>query len=438
MTTDEAAAPVLHIVPEPVNLDVMFEEDNANPIYDYLQDVRNPLEARRLAGEWILAHRPDNAMLIAMTRDAMNSMEPAVLETPEETRMHAEANFQRLVDQKALERYAFHKGDELAKQRLEEEKAEEWRDSAPLAERLRLVDFATLGVETEEPAYAIPRMLPEGSYVAFYSAAGLGKSLLVQEAAVAVATGGEFLGETCKQRRVLYLDMENPRSAIRDRMESLGVPLTDDLTAWLHYSHLADWSALDSKAGGAMLLEAVDELGAEVVILDTTMRAIDGLEDKSDTFNGLYRHVVYGLKARNVAFLRLDHVGKDPEKGQRGSSAKEGAEDLTWQLEPGFGDDRYVLRRKKNRLGLEGTGVIALHRLSDPLRHLVVTSDPAREDKIEKAMIILDLAGAPLGIARRAAKAILTEHEPPLSIRNDALGDALERRRRIAGLGGAE
>src|SRR5699024_6188201 len=76
------------------------------------------------------------------------------------------------------------------------------------------------------------------------------------------------------------------------------------------------------KRGGGQLLDLVDQHAPDLVVIDTVSRFIDGPENDADTWLALYRNSLVALKARGVAVIRLDHTGKDEDRGARGSSAK--------------------------------------------------------------------------------------------------------------------
>lgn len=268
------------------------------------------------------------------------------------------------------------------------------------------LDWSTFWREDLEPAaYLVPQLLLTGTAGVIYSAAGAGKSLLALEIAVGLATGGTVLGEPVEPVDVLYVDLEQDRSTVRERLEAFGVDEGTDLSR-LHYSLLGDWSPLDSEAGGREILATAQRLGVQLVIVDTTSRTIAGGENDADTFHDLYRHTMRPLKAAGVAVLRLDHSGKDVEKGQRGSSAKVSDVDVVYRL---VADGAEVtLRREKNRPHLEGPDVQRLRRHEGPLRHVPV-HDSRREAERQRVRteVLRALEGEPAELGKRPARAIL-------------------------------
>src|SRR5437870_10438013 len=67
--------------------------------------------------------------------------------------------------------------------------------------------------------YLVPGLIPRNTITLWTGADGTAKTFLALKMAIAVASGGEFLGRRCQQAPVLYLDYENPSFAVRDRLD---------------------------------------------------------------------------------------------------------------------------------------------------------------------------------------------------------------------------
>jgi AAA domain len=86
---------------------------------------------------------------------------------------------------------------------------------------------------------------------------GTGKSLLMFDIAMAMATGQSVLGHTpAEPMSVLYIDMENPVGEVYTRRANLGYH--DNSLERLTYYHMPDLPALDTKSGGKFI-EALAE-----------------------------------------------------------------------------------------------------------------------------------------------------------------------------------
>jgi KaiC/GvpD/RAD55 family RecA-like ATPase len=161
----------------------------------------------------------------------------------------------------------------------------------------------------------------------------VGKTLLVHNWIYNAITGRSFIGDVRRDPiKVLYFDRENSLRDIVTRMTAFGA--THEELEHLDYRMFPRFNgALDNSGlAAAELLNIVDETKPDVVVLDTVSRFIAGKENDSDTWLELYRRLHVPLKERMVATVRLDHMGKDSERGSRGSSAKTQDVDAVWEL----------------------------------------------------------------------------------------------------------
>ncbi len=256
---------------------------------------------------------------------------------------------------------------------------------------------------SEVPEFVFPLLVPVGSDVAFYAKSGVGKSLLLLEGAAAVATGGEFLGQSVTRRTVIYIDHEMNKKMAMKRLRSMGYESGSDLSDF-HYFCLGDFSSLDTAEGGRALTKLVETHKANVVIIDTLGKAVAGDDDDAKTLNKMHQFTARPLKRRGVTFVRVDHAGKDASKGQRGSSAKQDNVDLVYRLTSG-GKDRINVKREKNRDHLDGDDLITLVRSGDPLRHKLTSADSQEESEIDDLVDLLD----DLGLAPKAGSPLARE-----------------------------
>jgi hypothetical protein len=196
------------------------------------------------------------------------------------------------------------------------------------------IDWATLLAGTPpDPAWLINGLIEQGRLVAIYSRAKAGKSLVTLDMAASIALGKPCLGTPpAPPRHVLYCDYEMTQDEIAERIRAYGHDQPANLNTHLHYLSLPMIPPLDTEAGGQILTQAAQESEASLVIVDTTSRTISGKENDSDTWHAWYRHTGLPLKSAGCAVIRLDHAGKDDERGQRGSSAKVSDVDLVLRL----------------------------------------------------------------------------------------------------------
>jgi hypothetical protein len=213
-----------------------------------------------------------------------------------------------------------------------------------------LVDWSTFwSTERIEEDWLAQPFIPRGRAIALYAPAKAGKSSVVLAIVAALATGRPILGRWhCEATSVLYLDYEMTEADIRDRMTELGYHADVDLTN-LHYALLPSLPPLDTATGAQALLAIVVAVDAQLVVVDTFTRAVEGKENDSDTVRDFYRHTGRILKAAGRTVVRTDHAGKDLDKGQRGTSGKADDVDVVWQLAR-TEDDGINMKRTHSRI----------------------------------------------------------------------------------------
>lgn len=280
-------------------------------------------------------------------------------------------------------------------------------------ERFPLLDFIELlGTDDEGEEWIVEPILPARRLVALYSAPKVGKSLLMLEIAVSIALGREVLGVTPEPRKVLYVDFENdPRGDVKRRLEAMGFGVDDGpaLNEGLCYLSFPTMAKLDTPQGGFEILTTAQIYGCEVVVIDTVSRAVGGEENDNDTWLAFYRNTGMQLKGAGIACLRLDHSGKDAEKGMRGGSAKYGDVDAVWKL---TAESETVLELvcTDHRMPIEYDRLTVIRDTSPVLRHRAIgdrsVALDARESEIDKA---IDDLGLPANVGNRIAKKALRD-----------------------------
>lgn len=275
--------------------------------------------------------------------------------------------------------------------------------STVIRDKFPILDWHTLwNTEDEDEEWIVEPLLPARRLVALFSAPKVGKSLLMLEIAAAVARGTEVLGATPdRPRRVLYVDFENdPRGDIRTRLKAMGLGPQDlDNLKYLSYPTLAK---LDTATGAAELLAIVEEYECEVVVIDTISRAVGGEENENDTWLAFYRNTGLTLKQAKVACIRLDHTGKDHDKGMRGGSAKYGDVDAVWKLSRVDDGDTYKLECTDHRMPIDEPTLV-IHRDQEPLTHRIsgMGRRALSDAKVEALVGILDDADVDPRMPRR-------------------------------------
>ncbi len=260
---------------------------------------------------------------------------------------------------------------------------------------ISFIDWETLWNEPPyELSYLAWPLIPTGHLCALNGLAKVGKSLLALEAAACIATGRDFLGHPTQQGKVVYIDFENsPRVHVLPRLIQMGFS-PKVLNQQLLYSSHPKIDQLDLEGAGFQFEKLLDKEKPVLVVMDTISRAVQGEENSNDTWNNLYKYTEQVLKQRDVAWLRLDHLGRDPKKGARGGSAKSGTVDVSWTLEETTQNNlKLTIESQRSLLGDE---CYHLERVEWPfLHHQIAEKKKEPEDRVAHAVELLDTNGYP-------------------------------------------
>jgi hypothetical protein len=258
--------------------------------------------------------------------------------------------------------------------------------------------------ERTSQEWIVEPIIPSGRAVALVGGAKTGKSELLQfMTASAVAGLPTLLQPATGQLTAVYLDLEMTEEDLYDRLTEMGFGPETDFSR-LHYLLLPSLPPLDTREGGTALLEFCLDVEADLVMIDTTARAVLGEEDSSDTFRAFARHTGQRLKAAGITWVRADHTGKDAARGARGSSAKNDDVDVVWQATRS--QEGLKLRATHRRMAWVPE-VVNLRRVENDLRYEVVRD--AYPAGTKDAADALDAAGVPLDASCRAAQAALRD-----------------------------
>lgn len=209
--------------------------------------------------------------------------------------------------------------------------------------RLVWPDLWELDVEADD--FLIAPIIARSRGHAGYASAKSRKSLFTLNMAACAATGRPFLDHPAGEKvRTVYIDAEMTPADVRERLGDMGFGRGDDLEPLAYYS-LPLLPPLDTAEGGEHLLALAQAHRADLVVLDTMSRIVSGEENSNDTARHFHAHTGAKLKAHGIACFRLDHAGKELDRGMRGGSAKVDDVDVVWKIIP----------RDRGRLDLNAT-----------------------------------------------------------------------------------
>ena len=132
------------------------------------------------------------------------------------------------------------------------------------------------GKQLEHTRMIVPRMVPAGLTV-LAGAPKRGKSWLALALAIAVASGGTFLGQRCTRGDVLYLDLESRQYRVQDRLSKL---IVGPAPAGLYIAHKAE--PLGSRLYQQLETWAASASDPALIIIDTLGRVKNGSGHRSE------------------------------------------------------------------------------------------------------------------------------------------------------------
>jgi RecA-family ATPase len=166
------------------------------------------------------------------------------------------------------------------------------------------------------------------------------------------------------------VDNENTaKGDVKPRLKAMGFE-SGDLENLLYLS-FPDLSPLNTKAGGETFKKIVEDFKPELVVLDTFSRFLEGDENLAQTAQTFYNWTGKFLKKNGIAYVRIDHMGKNSASQVRGTSAKKDDVDLVWLLEEVEAGKKFEMINEKARVSIH-LKTYLVERLEGPLHHKVI------------------------------------------------------------------
>jgi len=184
---------------------------------------------------------------------------------------------------------------------------------------IRMADAEQLLEESGNKEYLIEPWLPKSTIVQVYGYSGHGKSLFVQHAMAALASGRKYFGpyEIARPARVLYMDWEMGMGTIARRlMELRNVhgDTQDRFNIWTPFVDDADVD-LRRKEGLQRLQGWIEWSEPDVVVLDTIRSAYPGLQENNADEWAQINKLATRLRNAGLAVILVHHSNKPGESG---------------------------------------------------------------------------------------------------------------------------
>lgn len=301
---------------------------------------------------------------------------------------------------------------------------------------LRLADVPTAAELPEQRVeWLVEGLIPAGGVTLVAGESGTYKTWLALCLARGVATGTEFLGRTCREAPVLYLDRENPAALVRERLALLWMERLSAVRIW------GGWLEDQPPAiGDARLVEIARE-SKPLIIFDSLIR-FHQQDENSATAMSAVMYELRQLANAGAAVVVLHHKPKGDGSQYRGSSDIRAGVDVAFAVSaaassldaeaaaPGRSAPARLLKFTcfKNRLAPEFA--LTLRPAIETQQGFVVTDSPAASRHADEVARLRELIAAhpgqtqgelfeQCGLPEKRATELLRRHE----------GDAWESRR---------
>ena len=240
-------------------------------------------------------------------------------------------------------------------------------DDGAILDKLR-VNWAQFWQDDKSAeAWLLEPVLARGRSHSLTAKAKTGKSEFVLTILTPTVLGRAVLDRPAGEPlRVLYLDYEMTEADVQERLEDMGYGPDDNLEPLAYLLH-PPIPPLDTPEGGAAVYKLADEHRADLVVIDTYSRAVQGLRDDNDATRDLYMHTIVPLKRDGITVLRNDHTGHQDQSRAHGASAKGDDVDIGWLMTRPKEGEWDLSCKLLRRVSWVPTSV-PLRRLTDPLR----------------------------------------------------------------------
>ena len=193
--------------------------------------------------------------------------------------------------------------------------------------------------------YIVPALgISRNSITLWTGSDGDGKTFLAQAMTVAIARGDEFLGMTCQQSPVLYLDLENAAHTVQARFQAMTDEPTANMRIW------GIWNEQQPPQAGSELLLTIAKEIKPVIVIDPFRYFHQAEENDSTAMSGVMQYL-RACAAYGCAVILLHHPAKSEGSTGRGSSAIRGACDLAFLHTLDKESSLITLKVDKNRHG---------------------------------------------------------------------------------------
>lgn len=228
-------------------------------------------------------------------------------------------------------------------------------------EELEVLDAKRIALSEDSRKWTIAGILPESSVMLLAAAPGTGKSTLLYNWALSVATGRTWSNRRCKQGKSLIIQCDEPVVDAAEKLQIIGYG--EDNVGFNDIGFIERWRFTNIP----QLVEIIKRDRPQLVMIDSLTACLAGTEVdlvRSDAGNCIYelRDIA---NQYNCSIVILHHLNKSG--GIRDSSSFEAnVSEVVKLYKPDNNPDpeQYILEWSKSRSGLAGKHFIIRDRLT--------------------------------------------------------------------------
>jgi hypothetical protein len=203
--------------------------------------------------------------------------------------------------------------------------------------------------------FVVEGLVPERSIALVVGDSGLGKSPLLYQAALCVASGIPFLGRPVRQGRVLYLDYENGVGDVEDMVTQLSLHLgltgkPEDLLLWNLNDSPPKWGQPGYRA-----IDMIREVRPSLAIVDSITAFHPGIEEKNSTATQVFQEFRSIMRDCGTSIAAIHHLKKQSDKPEYAPPPLEGSNFRQWFRQAR--GCRYLINGSDVRIGIDEPGV---------------------------------------------------------------------------------
>lgn len=183
-----------------------------------------------------------------------------------------------------------------------------------------IINFDELDAMPELSPELIEGMLRQGHKMLISGASKAGKSFLLIELAISVASGGRWLGFKCVKGRVLYVNLEVDGNSFLNRVNDVKTKIEEKYSTMIKLDNLDIWNLRGERAEisklAPRLIRRAKSKGYSMIVLDPLYKLNEGDENSASDMAKFFNHLDYICKQLGVSIVCCHHHSKGAQGGK--------------------------------------------------------------------------------------------------------------------------